>query len=85
MGWKFSTAQSYVPLNIMNEQEQKNLQIYTSVAESIKRGMLSYTDANKYLDSIDFDAEWRYPGLHMADDGTFEHYRWHEGQWERIN
>lgn len=65
----------------MNFKEQT--EIYKAVGQKIKHGEWSWTEANKYLDSIDFPAEWRYPGVHMNDQKVLEYYDWVGGKWQR--
>jgi hypothetical protein len=68
----------------MSADEKRQLELFTSVAEEIKLGQKSITEANVYLDSIGFDPKYRYPGVHINNNGETEYYLWKDQQWLQI-
>lgn len=67
-----------------SDELKRNLKIYTQVLHDVTHGVMSFTEANRYLDSIEFDPDFRVPGVHINDDGETEYYRWHDHEWQKI-
>lgn len=67
----------------MTDEENQLLSIFHQVHDAILAGKISFTEANKYLDSIDFPPEWRVPGVHINNEGETELYDWIDGTWKK--